>query len=181
MEINEKMKNFYISVMITLLLFVNNSQAQSSREDNWSLHAHFRVMRIEEISSKYKLWKEQFNEENRILYHISVELMDSGCFQQLADVYGNKKTFKGTRFSIISVDSGFVCDKLLIKKNDVISLTISLWSRIWFVGDPLPGNSLWPYEICGYNIPLKILHSQPMKAEELKGLYYSHNSSELNY
>ena len=106
-------------------------------------------------------------------YNITVELIDTDCFQQMAYIYGDKKTFKGKKFSIISEESGTACDKIPIKKNDVCFLTISLWSRIWHVGDLLTHNSLWCYEVCGYYIPYKRLSSQPMRARELNGLCYS--------
>lgn len=174
------MKTFRIPVLIMLgLLVSNNSYAQEIQEEYWTLSAHFRITSIKKIHAKYLSEEERSKEgKNKQCYHITVELMDTDNFQQMAYIYGNKKTFKGTKFSIISVDSGFACNNSLIRKKDIVFLTISLWTRIWHVGDLLTHNSLWCYEVCGYYIPYKKLSSQPMKAKELKGLCYSFSCNE---
>ncbi len=181
------MKTFCIPVLMMLffLLISNNSQAQDVKNECWTLSAHFKITKIKEIPAKYMSEEERANESGRNqCYHITVELMDTDYFQQMAYVYGNKKTYKGTKFSIISVDSGILCNNSPIKKNDVVFLTISLWSQIWYVGDlithnsMLPHETLWPYVICGYYIPSKNLSSQPMMAKELDGLCYSFNGDE---
>ena len=143
--------------------------AQDSSSQDWSLSAHFKVLKIKEIPTKYRSVDCNAEKENKRCYLISVELMDTDYYQQLADIYGDKKTYKGTRFSIVSIDSLSACDKK-IRKGDVIFLTLELWSHIWMVGCPLPRHSLWPLTICGYNIPNDLLHSQPMRAKELDGL-----------
>lgn len=168
----KKMFKKYILWTIPLLFsFPNICLAQYSSSKDWTLLAHFKVFKIKEIPIKYR-GAECYNEDgNKRCYLISVELMDDDYFQQLADIYGDKKTYKGTRFSIVSIDSTSACENK-IRKGDVISLTIDLWSRIWMVGDVLPRHSFWPLEICGYNIPNDMLYSQPMRAKELDGLCY---------
>ncbi len=174
------MKTLRISVLMMLILLVcNNGHAQNVQEEYWSLSAHFRVTKIKKIPAKYLSDEKRAKEGvKKVCYHITVELMDTDYFQQMAYIYGDNKTFKGTKFSIISEESGTACDKTPIKKNDVCFLTISLWSRIWHVGDLLTHNSLWCYEVCGYYIPYKRLSSQPMRARELNGLCYSINGDE---
>lgn len=169
------MKTFRIPVLMVLFLFVcNNSQAQGGEDEDWSLSAHFRITKIKKIPAKFMSEEERINVGGGTqCYNITVELIDTDCFQQMAYIYGDRKTFKGKKFSIISVDRGIICDNSQIKKKDIVFLTISLWSRIWFVGDLITHDNLWPFEVCGYHIPYKELISQPMLAKELDGLCYS--------
>lgn len=159
-------------VVFFLLLFSATCVAQSLNNRDWFLFAHFKVLKIEKIPSKYMSMGKRTDVDNKACYLITVKLTDTNYYQQLADVYGFKESYKGTKFSIVSIDSCFTCENNRIRKGDTIPLTIYLWHRIWIVGDPMPRQSLWPIEIGGYRIPNKLLYGQPMKAKELKGLCY---------
>lgn len=168
------------SLFICMLLSVQyKSLAQGSNEQEyWSLSAHFKVVKIYKVPTKYMVDNNKLPVDSLPkCYLITIELMDTNCFPELANLLRTKKSFKGMKFSIVSIDSGFVCNDYQIKKKDELYLTISLWLGIWKVGGTPPSrHSLWPFEIEGYYIPNDKLRSQPMEAKELNGLCYSSNN-----
>lgn len=170
----------HISVLSCLLLFVNKGLAQGSNEQEyWSLSAHFKVVKIYKVPTKYMVDYNKFPVDSLPkCYLITIELMDTNCFPELANLYWTNKSFKGEKFSVVSIDSGFVCNDYQIKKKDELYLTISLWDGFWKVlGSPPPRHSLWHFKEGGYYIPRDKLCSQAMKAKELKGLCYHLNSN----
>lgn len=150
--------------------------AQSMPSDYWVLQARFKVLKIKENPIKYRSAEYNTENENNKCYLITVEITDTNHFQELVDIFGDKKSYKGTRFSIVSIDGTSACNNK-IRINDTVLLTINLWSRIWVIGDNLPRGSFWLFEICGYTIPNDMLCSQPMQAKELDGLCYSINKN----
>lgn len=167
------------SLFICILLSVHyKGLAQSSDKQLWSLSAHFKVVKIYKVPTKYMVDNNKLPVDSLPkCYLITVELMDTNCFPELANLYRTKKSFKGEKFSIVSIDSDFVCNDYQIKKKDELYLTISLWDGFWKVlGPPPPRHSLWHFKEGGYYIPRDKLCSQAMKAKELKGLCYTYNN-----
>lgn len=155
--------------MCACIVFITNC----SCAQDWFFCARFKVINIRELASRDEQWHENGNEDRELCYLVTVELIDTDSFSQLAIIYGERKTYKGTRFSIVSIGDECLCPNSRIKKGNIIFLNLSLWSRVWAVGHCLPRHSIWPWDVNGFRIPIDYLYSQPMKAKELNGLCYT--------
>ena len=80
------MKTFRTTVLMMLFLLVSNFvYTQEVHEECWSLSAHFKVTKIKKIPAKYLSDEKRAKEGvKKVCYHITVELMDTDYFQQMA-------------------------------------------------------------------------------------------------